>query len=109
MVRYHTGLLLAQAVVNAWLVQVDLDDERTKQTDIVIESYQNCREQGLAVWNLTASKSAYIGNCRNTDQIAVYIGPGICFQGLSDAHYANARYFKSIDDAVKYIEENIWE
>jgi hypothetical protein len=102
MVRFHSGLLIAQAIVSAWMAQVS--SRRT--ADVCIETYQNGREQGLCVWNLDLNKSAYISEYRNSDEIVVYIGSRICMQGLSDAHYKNARFFRSVDEAVKYIEEN---
>jgi hypothetical protein len=105
MIRFHTGLLMAQAIVSAWMAQVTA----RRDGDICIETYQNGREQGLCVWNLVLNKSAYISEYRNSDEIVVYIGPRICMQGLSDEHYKNARFFRSVDEAVKYIEANIWE
>jgi len=76
-----------------------------------LESYQNCREQGHAISFYVAKEGfkplwiAWSEN-RNSDDIVVYhTDAGDPMQGLSDAAYKNARYFRydAEQEAATYI------
>lgn len=105
-VKFNNSLLIALAVANIFIAE---SADRTMHKDAIeIEAYQNGREQGVAIWNLALNKSCYVSRDRRSDRIVVYFGEGICLKGLSDGHYANARYFDTPSEAAEYISSVIW-
>lgn len=69
---------------------------------VVVEAYQNGREQGLCIWDLGKNKCAYFSRHKNSDDIVVYVGRN-SFAGISDELYSTKKYFKTVDEAATYI------
>lgn len=100
MITFHHGLKLAMNVYFAFASHV------SDETNIIVEAYQNCREQGLAFWNLSMNKAVYVSNDRHSDCIVVYTGR-ISFRGLSEELYGTPFECHTIDDAVKYLRKTL--
>lgn len=78
----------------------------TKDASLLIESYQNGREQGIQVWDMNKSVSYSIAMFRRSDDIVVYFGTYM-MQSLSDDAYENARFFTNAKDAATFIVEHV--
>ena len=74
---------------------------------IVIDSYQNGREQGLTL-AANAGHTIYVSEDRNSDAIVVYIG-SYAPQGLSKDAYKTAKHFAHTDvsGAAEYIRKDL--
>lgn len=76
---------------------------------IWIEAYQNGREQGILVWDVrNNNKSYYVAQYRRSDEIVVYVGE-YAMQSISEDAYNHPNFFKSIEDAVNWLEEKLLE
>lgn len=75
---------------------------------VTVEVYANCREQGFALKAHDDCKVAF-SECRNTDQIVVYVGKSREFEFNtnipSERAYSNARFFNpdQVEHAAKFI------
>lgn len=74
-IRWHAGLKVAHSVLR----ELRKLAKRTK-SEIVVESWANCREQGLSFTNYDGydpkeMRQAVVAECRNSDQIVVVAGP----------------------------------
>lgn len=101
MINFHHGLNLAMAVYHLYAVIAE-----EFQKTILVEAYQNGREQGLAFWNLDANKAVYVSNDRHSDQLVIYTG-SISMQGLTDELYATKKYFTNVQNVVDYLLETL--
>lgn len=93
---------LIQAEVVLALV---MNHEKAKEIECFVECYQNGREQGYQLWDQTKGKGMqgiYIAECRNSDEIAVYVGE-YAMQSVSHDAYQHRHYF-SHDDYAKAAE-----
>lgn len=77
------------------------------QITVIIESYQNGREQGIAIvvtdFNKLDSLWIAFSENRNSDDIVVYFDKNNPMQSVSDKAYKAAKYFRTAGDAAEYI------
>ena len=93
MFEINIGIIHAQYIVA--LLQRDQQLRiklQEKQKILLIDSYQNGREQGLIVWGFRKHIGYYICEGRRTDSIVIYKGE-LAMQGISENAYANSEYF----------------
>jgi hypothetical protein len=70
-----------------------------------LDAYQNGREQGITLWD-GGKICYYIAEHRNSDQIVIYKG-SYAMQSLSDDAYKSPTGFSHVEDAVKWLKEEI--
>jgi hypothetical protein len=99
MIYKSISLLKAEAVVNLVMCDAELicSDEH-----IIVESYQNGREQGLTLTTVYRTM-IYIAQQRNSDSIVVYVGES-SMQSLSEDAYTNGTCFSDVGDAAVYVK-----
>jgi hypothetical protein len=84
---------------------IDLVDQQYDNERMLVEAYQNGREQGFALF--TTNFYVSFSECRNTDQIVVYKSKYAALKSITPEMYDNARYFSEGDyvGAAEYILE----
>jgi hypothetical protein len=109
MITKHYSLVRADNILN--MLMNDRNFNRaTKDLDIIVECYQNGREQGyqLVCWKLSTSTddktSLFIAQERHSDQVVVMIG-SYGFQSVPEKAYKNSKCFNSDDEAFEFIKE----
>jgi len=78
--------------------------------ELYVESYQNGREQGLAIdLSGTPALNKYIAwsEARGSDNIVVHVCKINPCQGIMDGQLVASEYFKSVKPAAQYIYEMI--
>lgn len=113
MIYKHHSLVTAEAITNGVMNKINQDENLPVKIDdlrdmsVVIESYQNCREQGHMVWPLFKPGIAwYVCENRHTDAPTIYKGK-YSMQSLSDEAYNNPKTCKSIEHAIEWLVEDI--
>jgi hypothetical protein len=104
MIRKHYSLQVAEAMLAILTVEEN-------NRDLVVESYQNGREQGYCVYDeetpigVNTYRYAYFAQARTSDQIVVYVSSNGCLQSIDDDAYKTAKYFMPHEyvDAARYI------
>ena len=84
--------------------------EVSKNIDVYVDAYANCREQGFSVtrWAGHTSVKLSFGEHRRSDSIVVYVGNMYEFDthGIPNEEiYGNARMFKDEKAAAKFIQD----
>lgn len=87
----------------------DLDKVDQNEFRVLIESYQNGREQGHLVWPLFASDTAYyICEPRGSDGTCIYRGK-YAMQSISPDAYKHANMFRDVDEAATWLVKDLIE
>ncbi len=103
MIYKNPSLLRAEAIIN----MVMADQHFVESTDhIIIEAYQNGREQGYTICPPDLNNALFIAQERRSDDIVVYVGK-FSMQGLSEDAYMNAHIFKDEVQAADFIRKTL--
>jgi hypothetical protein len=114
MMYKHSSLVTAENVVNLAMQYMNSQEGVGQQcyglpSDFrtLIESYQNCREQGLLARPMFDSKTAYsICNPRRRDGICIYKGAHAP-QGISKDAYDHSNTFETVEQAAEWLVADI--
>lgn len=118
--QIHHSLLVAQAVVahlQTMLEFEELSQEERDGLELIVGSFQNCREQGLTVSaygapydEMYSSTCYYIAQNRSSDRIVIYVYRYV-FNASEQGIYDNAHYFHhgEYNEAAQFIIDDIVE
>lgn len=99
--QINRSFVRAQHVVN-----LIMSCDEGRDIDGYIDAYQNGREQGYQIWGFEdeagCGRSFFIAEHRNVDDVVVYFGK-FSMQGLSEDAYRHANFFKTEEEAAKFI------
>ena len=69
---------------------------------VLIEAYQNGREQGILVHDYENRTAYYVSHHRNSDKLVVYEGE-YAMQSISEHAYAHPHRFNSIEECAEWL------
>lgn len=88
---------------------------KNERGEVMVEAYENCREQGYAVvvhgfpTAESAKLKASFAECRNSDQMVVYVGKPMDFSTGNipneQVYRGAAHYFSSEEEAAAFIQK----
>jgi len=91
------------------IINMLLNDERSKDIDAYIEAYQNGREQGHIIMSFGNKFAYYICEGRRSDSITIYKGD-YSMQSISEDAYNHSNNFgRNFDKAVSWLIEELKE
>lgn len=101
------SIVIVDSVIDSYCVlQKVVADNSGVESRYFAECYQNGREQGFLIFGFKNSKAIYWSHHRNTDGIVVYVGD-YSMQGISESAYRNSYFAEDLDDAARYISEQV--
>lgn len=111
MLKKCSSLVTSDAILNSLISNCDIQ-EMLVDKDVVVDCYQNGREQGyqlvLFKTNSFTLTSITFSENRNSDKIVVYVGEREK-KGISEDAYNKRRFFETQDEAIGYIIEMLRE
>lgn len=103
MIKPVSSMATAMSIVN--MVTANEDVMYSTKVHWYIEAYQNGREQGLIITDIT-NIAFYICENRHSDSPTVYVG-NYSMQSISENAYKHCNSFKNINEASDWLIKEI--
>jgi hypothetical protein len=99
MIQKCRSLARADAVLSLVMAE-----ERLRNVEATVDAFQNCREQGYMICFVEDDfdKAFYITECRNSDDMVVYVGK-YAPHSMTDDAYNNGHYFRTEGEAADFL------
>jgi len=100
-----SSLIIARHVISELQKIVNHKIKSRAVDGSVIKSFDNCREQGLSVVQYLTDKRVSVAECRNSDQIVVWV-----HDNVHNLDHAKATYFDhgNYKDAAHFMCEQLY-